>query len=267
MATTNYKQKSKEARLKVLEMIHKAGTSHIASNFSIIDTAVVLYENLKLGDKVVWSKGWVSATIYYFLAQQGKIPKEDLNLFGKEIEMHPNTGKIVKYLGLAETNIPGVLCNGGSMGHGLPIACGMALAKKLNNEPGIVYCIMSDGEMNEGTTWESAAFAAQHNLDNLVVIIDKNKWQAMGKTRDILNIDLKSVFRSFKWFVYDIDGHNFDEIEGSINNSYYVQKPSVIIARTIKGKGVHFMTDNLIYHYKHIDEHEYYVARNELNNA
>src|SRR3989344_5005529 len=121
---TNYKQKAKEARLKVLEMIHKSNASHVASNFSILDVATVLYENLREGDDVVWSKGWAAASIYYFLAKQGTIPKEDLDLFAKEID-----GK-VKYLGLAETNVPGVLVNGGSMGHGLPIACGMAKAKK-----------------------------------------------------------------------------------------------------------------------------------------
>lgn len=256
---TDYKQKAKEARLKVLEMIHNAGTSHIASNFSIIDVATVLYENLKEGDEVVWSKGWVAATIYYFLAQQGKIPKEDLEKFGKEVE-----GKI-PYLGLVETTTPGIWANAGSMGHGLPIATGMALAKKLKGEEGNIYCIMSDGEMNEGTTWECAMFAAHHKLDNLVVIVDKNNWQAMGQTKEVLNLDIREVFRGFYWSTQKIDGHNFNDIENVLRIVSHA--PTAIVADTIKGKGVSFMEDHLLYHYKHVDEEDYLKAKAELENA
>src|SRR3990167_10165245 len=124
----NYKELALEARKEVLTLIHKAGTSHIASNFSVIDLATVLYANLKEGDEVVWSKGWAAATIYYFLAKQGKILWEDLEKFAQE-----ENGKI-KYLGLAETNVPGVWVNGGSVGHGLPVALGMALGKKRSGE-------------------------------------------------------------------------------------------------------------------------------------
>ncbi len=255
---TNYKEKARQARLKVLEMIHKAGTSHIASNFSIIDVATVLYENLQEGDEVVWSKGWVAATIYYFLAQQGKIPKEDLEIFGKEIN-----GEI-KYLGLVETSTPGIHANAGSMGHGLPIACGMALAKKLKGEKGNVYCIMSDGEMNEGTTWESAMFAAHNNLHNLIVIVDKNKWQAMGKTEDVLNVDLHRAWDGFQWDVEEIDGHDFEEIDRARKNIWLPQ-PHVIICNTIKGKGVSFMEDHLLFHYKHVDKEDYEKAVTELS--
>ncbi len=255
----DYKEKAREARLKVLEMIHKSNASHVASNFSVLDTATVLYENLKAGDAVVWSKGWAAASIYYFLAKQGTIPKEDLELFAKEID-----GK-VKYLGLAETNVPGVLVNGGSMGHGLPIASGMALAKKLKGDKSRVYCIMSDGEMNEGTTWESAMFAAHNKLDNLTVIVDKNKWQAMGKTEEVLNVDLVKAWRGFGFNVYDIDGHNFEQIEKSILDAEKHQnEPSVIVANTIKGKGVSFFEDHLLYHYKFVDEEEYKRAQKEL---
>ncbi len=256
---TDYKKLAKEARLKVLEMIHKAGTSHIASNFSIIDVATVLYENLKKEDQVVWSKGWVAATVYYFLAKQGIIPTEDLEIFGKEIN-----GEI-KYYGLVETSTPGVYANAGSMGHGLPIAVGMAYAKKIKGEEGKVYCIMSDGEMNEGTTWESAMFAAHHKLDNLVVIIDKNKWQAMGKTEDVLNIDIKRIFDGFRWSSAEINGHDFGEIDASLFfKSKWNTMPFALVANTIKGKGVSFMEDHLLYHYKHVDEENYKIAKAEL---
>lgn len=259
---TDYKEKAKNCRLKVLEMIWRAGTSHIASNFSVIDIATVLYENLKPEDKVVWSKGWVAATIYYFLAQQGTIPKEDLEIFGKEIN-----GEI-KYLGLVETTTPGIYANAGSMGHGLPIACGMALAKKLKGEPGIIYCIMSDGEMNEGTTWESAMFAAHHKLDNLVVIVDKNKWQAMGKTEEVLDVDLVKAWKGFNWHTHLINGHDFEEIEKILlhtcENGVCLTQPMVIIADTIKGKGVSFMESHLLYHYKHVEKDEYEKAVLEI---
>lgn len=252
-----YKEQSKKARLKILDMIHGAGTSHIASNFSIVDIAVVLYQHLTEKDEVVWSKGWVAATIYYFLAQQGKIPAADLDIFGKEVN-----GEI-RYLGLAETTTPGVFANSGSMGHGLPIACGMALAKKLKGEKGKVYCIISDGETNEGTTWESAMFAAHHKLDNLVVIVDKNKWQAMGKTEDVLNVDISHVFNGFWWEVYEINGHRYGDIDFALRGPHGT-RPKVIVADTIKGKGVSFMEDHLLYHYKHIDDKNYRIAKAEL---
>src|SRR3990167_8167268 len=199
---TDYKELARQARIKILEMIHRGQTSHIASNFSVVDVATVLYENLKPEDEVVWSKAWAAAAIYYFLAKQGKIPEEDLDKFPTP-----------PYIGLAETGIQGVWVSGGSMGHGLPIAVGMALAKKRAGEEGKIYCIMSDGEMNEGTTWESAALAAHHKLDNLHVIIDKNGWQAMGKTEDVLSIDLLKVWKGFNWHTHKIDGHNYEEIE------------------------------------------------------
>lgn len=252
----NYKQLSTEARKKVLSMIHKAGTSHIASNFSVIDLGTVLYENLKEGDEVVWSKGWAAASIYYFLAKQGKIPFEDLEKFPTQ-----------PYFGLAETSVAGVHVSGGSMGHGFPVAVGMAIAKKRSGDPGKVYCVMSDGECNEGTTWESAAVAAQQKLDNLVIIIDKNGWQAMGKTEEVLNIDIASVFAGFGFSAYEIDGHSFEEIEQiftPLEDEEVTGSPQVFVATTIKGKGVSFFEDHLLYHYKHVDADEYQRALAEL---
>jgi transketolase len=250
----NYKELAKIARLKVLELVHKAHTCHIASNFSIIDVATVLYENLKPGDEIVWSKGWASASIYYFLHKQGKLTDEQLSSF-------PND----PFLSLAETSVPGVHVSGGSMGHGLPVAVGMALAKKRASEPGKIYCIMSDGELNEGTTWEAAMIASHHALDNLCVIIDKNGWQAMGKTSNVLDLgDLRTKWFSFGFDAVNIDGHDYDQLE---NKFKFSKKgfPSVIIANTIKGKGVSFMEDCLKYHYSHVTEEDYVKAVAELN--
>lgn len=262
------KQKANEARKKILTMVHKAGTSHIASNFSVIDIATVLYSTLKPEDRVVWSAGWKAATIYYFLAQRGEIPMEDLERFAKEED-----GKI-EYLGLAETNVPGVLVNGGSVGHGLPVAVGHALAKKRLGLPGMVYCICSDGEMNEGTVWESAASAAHHKLDNLRVIVDANGWQAMGKTSEVLSMDVEydttlvDKFHSFGWKGIKINGHDHDLLERFLTGVFpkgAPEKPFVIIADTIKGKGVSFMENHLLYHYKHVTDEDYQKAMAELS--
>lgn len=252
---TTVADKAKEARRNILTMIHRAGTSHIASNFSVVDIATVLYDQLQENDEVVWSKGWAAATIYYFLAEQGKITKEDLAKF-------PNP----PFLGLAEPAVPGVKVAGGSMGHGLPVAVGNALAMKRAGKEGIVYCIMSDGEMNEGTTWEAAAFAAHHKLDNLVVIVDANKWQAMGKTADVIDYDNPPLHRKFDSFGFEytrIDGHDIEQITEALTYSHG-GRPMVIICDTIKGKGVSFFEDHLLYHYKHVDADEYARAMEEL---
>lgn len=247
----DYATLAREARKDILTLVHKAQTSHIASNFSIIDIATVLYENLKPEDRVVWSKGWVAASIYYFNAKYGRGPKEALENFPNE-----------PYFGLAETTVPGVEVNGGSVGHGLSVAVGMALGKKRAGEPGTVYCIMSDGELNEGSVWEAAMMAGHHKLDNLVAIVDKNGWQAMGKTSDIANFRPDSVFYGFGWFPDMGNGHNFHEIKWGLTET--VGKPKVFIAETVKGKGVSFMENHLLYHYKHVTDEDYEKAMQEL---
>lgn len=247
--------KAREARIKILSMIHKAQTSHIASNFSVIDIATVLYANLKTEDKVVWSKGWAAASIYYFGVQRGDIDAEALDKF-------PNA----PYLGLAETKVPGVLCNGGAVGHGTPIAVGMAFGMKRAVIAGKVYCIMSDGELNEGTVWESVMLAHHHKLDNLVFIIDANKWQAMGQTKDV--VDLEPIEQRFAGFGFEwarINGHDYEAIQIALE--FEEGKPYVIVCDTTKGKGVSFMEDHLLYHYKNVDDETFEKAMLELNNA
>lgn len=249
----NYRELARDARLKILEMVHKAQTCHIASNLSVIDLATVLYENLQPEDEVVWSKGWAAASIYYFLHKQGKISNEDLASF----PAYP-------FLSLAETTVPGVHVSGGSMGHGLPVAVGMALASKRAGEGGRVYCIMSDGEMNEGTTWEAAMVAAHHKLDNLCVIVDKNNWQAMGRTSEVLDLgDLELKWHAFNFASVSINGHDYQEIESEILHGFPYQ-PKCVIAKTIKGKGVSFMEDCLEYHYAYVNESDYQKAVKEL---
>lgn len=260
----NYKEIAKEARKTVLRLIYEAQTSHIGSNFSAIDILAVLYaianidKDLKEDrDRVVISKGWVAASVYYFLAQKGIIPKTDLETYCKNGS---------KYIGLAEPSIRGIEAAGGSMGFGLPFGVGFSLAKKIKKEKGKIFILMSDGEMDCGTTWESALIAAHHKLDNICVIVDANGLQAMGKVKDILDINpLKDKWEAFGWEVRAIDGHNFEEIETSVTAPpLQERKPIVVIAKTVKGKGVSFMEGNNLYHYKAPSEEEYQKALNEL---
>ncbi|MFA6190259.1 MAG: transketolase [Candidatus Staskawiczbacteria bacterium] len=262
----DYKKIANDARKKVLEMVHLSGASHIGSNFSCIDVLSVLFSKLNIDknlskdrDRFLLSKGWAAASLYYFLSKKGVIPKEDLETYAR-----PGS----KYIGLAEPDIRGVEVAGGAMGHGLPIALGMALAAKLSEEKWKTYVLMSDGELDCGTTWESAALAAQHKLNNLTVIVDCNNFQAMGATKEVLNMEpLVDKWKAFNWDVIEINGHDYKEIEKAINYSFSSarKKPLVIIARTVKGKGVSFFEKKLEWHYKNIDKENYIKALKELN--
>ncbi len=254
----SYKKIANKARKKVLELIYNAQTSHIGSNFSCLDLLAVLFEKTDLDkDKTILSKGWAAASLYYFLQQKGRITEEELNSY-----CQPGS----KFIGLAEPIIPEISAAGGSMGFGLPFGTGFGLSKKLKKENGKIYVLMSDGEIQIGTTWESAMIASHHKLDNLVVIVDFNGLQAMGKVKEILNIEpLKNKWESFGWEVREIDGHNFEEIEKALTLPPQQGKPVVIIAKTIKGKGVSFMEGENLYHYKELSDDEYQRALKELN--
>lgn len=254
---------AKECRRNVLGMVHKAQTSHIGSNLSCIDLVTVLFEKfLRLDgemrpdrDRFILSKGWAAATLYHFLARKGVIPAEDLETY-----CAPGS----KYIGLAEPYVHGVEFAGGSMGHGLPAAVGMALAAKRSGQDWKTYVLMSDGELDCGTTWESALIAAHQKLDNLRLIVDYNKWQAIGATNEVLNLEpLDDKWRAFGWVVVSIDGHDHAQIEKALETSPK-DRPVVIIAHTIKGKGVSFMEDKLEYHYKNVSVEEYALALKEL---
>jgi len=264
----NYKKIANDARKKTLEMIHKAGTSHIGSNFSCIDIFAVLFSKINLDkdlkedrDRFLLSKGWAAATLYYFLAEKGIIPKEDLETY-----CQPGS----KYIGLAEPDVRGVEVAGGAMGHGLPIALGMALGAKLAGEKWQTYVLMSDGELDCGTTWECAVLAPQNKLNNLTVIVDVNGFQAMGKTEEVLGMEpLADKWKAFNWEVVEIDGHNYEQIDSALEKSRSSKrkKPLMIIARTIKGKGVSFFEGKLEWHYKNVDQENYKKALAELNNG
>lgn len=207
-------------------------------------------------DRVIFSKGWAAASAYHFLATKEILTEQDLETYGED-------GGLI---GLVERSTRGIEATTGAMGHGLPIGLGMALAAKRLKEKWKTYVLMSDGEMDCGTTWESAMLAAHHALDNLIVIIDYNKMQAMGFVEDILNIEpLYDKWEAFGWEVREVDGHNLLEIEAALTYPrLYAGKPLVLIAHTIKGKGVSFMENKLEWHYRNIDDEHYAMALAEL---
>lgn len=258
----SYKRKALAARKKVLKMIHEAQTSHIGSNLSCIDLLTVLFDKLNLDkrlkkdrDRFVLSKGWAAASLYYFLAQKGVIPKKDLDTFCKGDS---------KLIGLAEPNVRGVEFAGGSMGMGLPAGVGFALAKKLKKEKGRVVVMESDGGMNCGMVWESLAIAAHHKLDNLTLVIDANGLQAMGTAKEILNFEpMGKKLEAFGWVVSEIDGHDYEDIEMALGVSSK-GRPHAILARTVKGKGVSHMEGDNLWHYWHVDKTTYKQAMKDL---
>ncbi len=248
-----YKEKAKKARLKVLDMLYKAQTSHIGSNFSVIDIMTVLFEHVDLKkDKIILSAGWKAAAFYYFLAEKGLITKKELDTYCQENS---------RLIGLTEPGIPGVLFAGGSMQMGLPAAVGFALSKRMKGEEGNVYCIMSDGELAGGTTWESVLIASHYRLGNLTVFVDNNELQAMGKIDDILG----TGFPQKNWNIHAIDGHDHDMIERAVNTSKKDRfSPLCFISKTIKGKGVSEFEGNNDWHYRNIPKDIYLKAKQEL---
>src|SRR3990167_6331306 len=257
MESKHYDEIAKDARKTVLRMIYEAQTSHIGSNFSVIEILAVVFSVLKKEDNIILSAGWKAAAFYYFLVQEGILQQEAIDTFCREGS---------KFIGLTEP-MPGVLFAGGSMGMGLPAGIGFALAKKVRKEPGTVYVIMSDGEMQCGMTWESALIAKKYKLDNLTVVVDNNKFCATGKTKDVLNIEpLLSKWKSFGWNTVGVfDGHNTKELEIAVLSKNINNVPKVIVANTIKGKGVSFMEDQNEWHYRAPNQEEYEEAMQELN--
>ncbi len=238
---------NKQARLKVLELIYKAQSSHIGSNFSVIEILDVIFAKATINDKIILSAGWKACAFYYFLNKYGKITNQELDSY-----CQPNS----KLIGLTEPGINGVEFAGGSMGFGLPASVGFALAKKIKNEPGTVYCVMSDGELDCGTYWESIEIAKHHNLNNLIVIIDNNKFQAMGLKKDILQHEID--------YGISVNGHDLEALDFELS-TVYEKSPRIIFANTIKGKGVDFMENNNTYHYLNISENDYRQAKDILS--
>ena len=259
---------AKKVRKHTLQMTQLGKSSHIGSNLSIADILAVLYgsilhynsNNPKLEnrDRFILSKGHAGAALYATLAECGFMPLEKLKTHcqnGSDLSGH-----------ISHKGIPGVELSTGSLGHGLPVACGIALAAKINKKKHRVFALLSDGECDEGSNWEAILFAAHHKLNNLTVIIDRNRLQSIYSTEDTLALEpFSDKWKSFGWDVIDVNGHNHNELFQSCSNDKNSKtKPLCIIANTIKGKGVSFMENNTLWHYRSPQEEEYSLAMKEL---
>lgn len=221
----NLQEKAKELRRNTFSLAVEHNDPHIASAFSIIEILIGLYEEiLKPQDRFILSKGHGCFSFYAILREKGYNPK---------ISGHPDRDPK-----------NGICCTTGSLGHGFPIGVGMALAKKVKKEDGKIYVLIGDGECQEGTIWESSKIACHHKLNNLTVIMDHNKLQALDKIENILSLgNLKNKFEAFGWYVSEIDGHNLKEIISALEKNA-ARQPHMIIAHTIKGKGLSFMEND-----------------------
>lgn len=259
---------AKQIRKDVVEQVYRGKSGHPGGALSIVDMLTVLYfkemridpkdPNKAVRDRLVLSKGHAVAALYATLAERGFFPKEDLLGFrtlDSNLQGHPDKNKV-----------PGVDMSTGSLGQGLSVANGMALSAKLQNKDYRIYCMVGDGEIEEGQIWEAAMSAAQYKLDNICVLVDNNNLQIDGTIEEVMSsypIDQK--WESFGFEVIQIDGNNIEEIIHALQKAKTVKgKPTAIIAKTIKGKGVSFMENKVEWHGKALNEEEYKLAMQEL---
>lgn len=259
---------AKEVRKSIIEEVYNANSGHPGGALSVADILTVLYFNqMNIDsenpnnvnrDRFILSKGHASAALYAVLAEKGYFPKEDLKTFRKinsYLQGHPDM-----------KHIPGVDMTTGSLGQGLSAANGMAIISKLDKKDIRVYCLVGDGEIEEGQIWEAAMTSSKYKLDNLCLIIDNNNLQIDGTVEKVMSpYPIDEKFKSFGFNVINIDGHNYEQIiEAFENAKNYKGKPSVIIAKTIKGKGVSFMENKVEWHGKAPKEEQYKQAMAEL---
>jgi transketolase len=265
---TEYKNIAKQIRRTILNMIYRTKSPHIGSSFSMVEILVALYfrilsinpekSNDPNRDRFVLSKGHGCPALYATLAQRGFLSKDALDRFavdGGSLEQHPTRDISL-----------GIETSSGSLGHGLSLGAGMAIAAKYDRNSYRIFVFLGDGELGEGSNWETIMFAAHNQLDNLVAIVDYNGLQILGRTSEVLNLEpLTDKWRSFGWAVREIDGHDFKQIIVAFEKIPFLsRKPSVVIAHTIKGKGVSFMEDEGCWHDKYPNEEEYKKALAEL---
>lgn len=244
---------AKSVRSNILKMIHQCASGHPGGSLSLVEILMALHgrdgvmklshiQNKEFNDRLVLSKGHGVPALYAVMAELGlaNITSEELMTLrhlGSRLQGHPDRNRI-----------PELEACTGSLGQGLSIAQGMAMSYKLDHNPHRIYCIVGDGEMQEGQIWEVALSAPHHKVDNLTLILDYNKGQIDGFTSDVLNLDpLRSKWEAFGWLVHEIDGHNYEHLTGALSYNE-VGKPTMIIAHTIKGKGVSFMEHDMGWH-------------------
>lgn len=259
---------ARDIRIDIIRMLTEAGSGHPGGSLSATDILTYLFFNKmrynpqfpdwKERDRFILSKGHAVPALYAVFAKADYIKPEELNTLRKidsRLQGHPDRVKL-----------PGIEASTGSLGQGLSIAIGMALAGKMDNAPYRVYCMIGDGESQAGQVWESAMAAPKLKVNNLTVILDYNKVQLDGTVKEILDIEpIVDKWRAFNWNVIEIDGHNFTDIERAFGEAEaYKEGPSIIIAHTIKGKGVSFMEGNVEWHGKAPSENEREKAVKEL---
>lgn len=259
-------QIAKNIRKSIVQMNARSFASHSGTALSTVDILTILYfkvmnidpnnPTLKSRDKFILSKGHGSSALYATLAERGYFSKELLDGFyidGGQLPGH-----------LDKDAVPGVEVSSGSLGHGLSIGVGMAIANKIDKLNNQVYVMCGDGELNEGSIWEAIMFAPHKNLDNLTMIVDYNKLQGYGKTNEVINLEpLNEKLKTFNWEVIEIDGHNLQEIEKALISKS--NKPKAIIAHTVKGKGVSYMENEFVWHYKSPNKEQLEQAIKELS--
>lgn len=267
MSKETYKKTARKIRELALKMRHDSGAYHIGGDLSVADILAVLYDTFlrfvpedpfwEERDRFIMSKGHSCASLYAILVIKEFFPIEHLATF------YQNGGRLA---GHVTHSVPGIEASTGSLGHGLPIASGIALAAKRQERDWRVVVVLSDGEMDEGSNWESILFSGHHGLDNLLAIVDYNKIQSLGATKEILNLDpLADKLRSFGWGVKEVDGNDVEELSDAlISFPFEKGKPSMIIAHTIKGKGVSFMEKSVHWHYRCPDDEELAQALKEI---
>ena len=262
---------ARRIRTQVVRMTHEARSSHVGTSLSMAEILAVLYgAELRVDparpqwpqrDRLILSKGHGCAGLYAVLAERGFIPLEWLKTFYKD------GGKLAGHV--THRGVPGVEASTGSLGHGLPIAAGMSFAGKQDGLSYRVFALLSDGECDEGSTWEAAMFAGHHHLDNLIAIIDYNKIQSLGSVKETLDLEpFEAKWAAFGWGVRQIDGHDVDKLRDTLAAvPLAAGRPTCIIAHTVKGKGVSFMEDKVLWHYRSPDDRELDLAIAELERA
>jgi len=258
---------ARRLRAHALRMTNRARASHIGSCLSMADILAVLYgavlrvdparPDWAARDRLVVSKGHAAAIVYAALAERGFLPIEELETYSAD------GGRLAGHVTMT---VPGVELSTGSLGHGLPVAAGMALAAQRAGEAWRSFCILSDGELDEGSNWEAVQFAQHFRLEGLTAIIDYNKIQSFGTVAEISELHpLPEKFRAFNWGVIELDGHDHAALLGALSGAPPLPgRPTVIVAHTVKGKGVSFMEGKLLWHYRNPDAAQLEAALAEL---
>ena len=247
MKYTKLIKKASNLRKSTFLAFVKKGEAHLGGSFSMIEIILTLYEIImKKDDKFILSKAHASFPLCILLKNKGLKPK------------------LTTHLELDKKN--GINCTTGSLGHGLPIGTGMAFARKKQNIPGKIYVLISDGECQEGTTWESLLVGSKHKLDNLVVIVDYNKIQALSRLKDALPLNnLSKKFKSFNWNCFEVkNGHSFKSLISSFRKKFRKEKPLAIIVNTIKGKGIKNFENDPIWHARKLKGKDIEIGKNKL---